>query len=160
VGFGRPRSQRVFCDEGRLSADWRDPNLVHSGEVLVAERRGEVVGTVVVADRAEVLELHSIDIPKEWQRRGIGRQVVRLVEARAREAGKRAVTLGTSRNAAGVPWKSLAWWLSLGYRVTEEEENAWTRAIGPGVREIRMRKDLSYAGGFAPDAVTTGSPSP
>ena len=24
----------------------------------------------------------------------------------------------------------------------DEEENAWTRAIGPGVREIRMRKDL------------------
>jgi predicted N-acetyltransferase YhbS len=143
VGFGRPRSERAFCDEGRLAAVWREPNLVQTGEVFVAEREGEVVGFVVVADRGEVLELHSIDVTRDRQRRGIGRQIVRLVEARARAEGKRAVTLGTSRNAEGVPWKSLPWWLSLGYRITGEEVNDWTRSIGPGVREIRMRRELA-----------------
>jgi ribosomal protein S18 acetylase RimI-like enzyme len=154
VGFGRPRSERAFCDEGRLAEVWRDPNLVPTGqaflaqregeigEVVVAEREGEVVGFVVIADRGEALELHSIDIPRDWQRRGVGRQIVRLIEARARAAGKRAVTLGTSRNAQGTPWKSLPWWLSLGYRITGEEENDWTRHIAPGVLEIRMRKEL------------------
>jgi ribosomal protein S18 acetylase RimI-like enzyme len=154
AGFGRPRSERAFCDEGRLATVWRDPNLVpigqafvaqregEIGEVVVAERKGEVVGCVVIADRGEALELHSIDIPRDRQRRGVGRQIVRLVEARARARGKRAVTLGTSRNAEGIPWKSLPWWLSLGYRITGEEENDWTRRIGSGVREIRMRKEL------------------
>ncbi len=68
--------------------------------------------------------------------------MVRLVEDRARRAGKRAVTLGTSRNAAGVAWKSLPWWQSRGYRITGEEENAWTGSIGVGVREIRMEKEI------------------
>src|SRR5256712_7881197 len=68
--------------------------------------------------------------------------MVRLVEERARGEGKRSVTLGTSRNAAGVAWKSLPWWESRGYRITGEEENDWTRSIGAGVREIRMDKEI------------------
>ena len=87
-------------------------------------------------------ELVNIEVPLELQGRGIGTMLVRSVEQRARAAGKQAVTLGTSRNAAGVAWKSLPWWHHLGYRVTHEEQNPWTRSIGPGVREIRMRKDL------------------
>jgi GNAT superfamily N-acetyltransferase len=142
VGFGRPRSEHPFYDEGRLGAVWRDPNLVPSGEVWVAVHQGSVVGYVILADRGGALELHSIDVPRDRQRRGIGHQIVRWVESRARAGGKRAVTLGTSRNAAGIAWKSLPWWLSLGYRITGEEENAWTRSVGPGVREIRMRKEL------------------
>jgi hypothetical protein len=35
-----------------------------------------------------------------------------------------------------------SWWQHLGYLVTHEEENEWTRSIGPGVREIRLRKEL------------------
>jgi GNAT superfamily N-acetyltransferase len=104
-----------FHDASALLAAWCDPNLVQGEEVLV---------------------------PLELQGRGIGTMLVRSVEERARAAGKQAVTAGTSRNAEGVAWKSLPWWQHLGYRVTHEEENPWTRSIGPGVREIRMRKDL------------------
>lgn len=143
VGFGTPRSEQTFADIGRLSAAWQDPNRVRGEEVLVAELEGQVVGCVTLEDRGEALELINIDVAREYQHRGIGTQIVRLVEDRARREGKRAVTLGTSRNAAGVPWKSLGWWQSLGYRITHEEENAWTRSLGPEAREIRMRKDLS-----------------
>jgi len=97
---------------------------------------------VTVEDRGCELELVNIDVPLELQGRGIGTMLVRSVEERARAAGKQAVTAGTSRNAEGVAWKSLPWWQHLGYRVTHEEENSWTRSIGPGAREIRMRKDL------------------
>ncbi|OGS48429.1 MAG: hypothetical protein A3K68_01450 [Euryarchaeota archaeon RBG_16_68_13] len=142
LGFGGPGSGSVFGDSGRLSTAWQEPNRVRSEEVLVADAGGRIVGCVAVEDRGEALELVDIDVPREFQRRGIGTRMVRSVEERARREGKRAVTLGTSRSAAGVPWKSFPWWLSLGYRVTGEEENAWTRAIGPGAREIRMRKDL------------------
>ena len=85
-------------------------------------------------------------VPSRWQAtlqgRGIGTMLVRSVEERARAAGKQAVTAGTSRNAEGMAWKSLPWWQHLGYLVTHEEENEWTRSIGPGVREIRLRKEL------------------
>lgn len=142
VGFGTPSSESPFADSRRLSAAWKEPNLVRGEEVLVAEIDGRVVGCVTVEDRGEALELINIDVPRDLQRRGIGTRMVRFVEERARREGKHAVTLGTSRNAAGVAWKSLPWWRSLGYHVTGEEENEWTRSIGPNVREIRMRKEI------------------
>jgi len=142
TGFGTPRSESPFTDVSRLSAAWREPNLVRGEEVLVAELRGRIVGCVTVEDRAASLELINIDVARDLQGRGIGTRMVRLVEERARRESKRAVTLGTSRNAAGVPWKSLPWWESRGYRITGEEENDWTRSIGVGVREIRMRKEV------------------
>lgn len=142
VGFGTVRSESVFTDVGRLSAAWREPNVVRGQGVLVAEVQGRVVGCVTVEDRGAALELINIDVGREFQGRGIGTRMVRLVEERARREGKRSVTLGTSRNAAGVAWKSLPWWLSRGYRITGEEENEWTRSIGPGTREIRMEKPI------------------
>ncbi len=145
-GFSPPGSTNPFEDAERLAAAWTEPNLVRGHEVLVAERDGRLVGLVTVEDRGPVLELVNIDVPKSLQGEGIGTAVVRSVEDRARREGKEAVTLGTSRNADGVPWKSLPWWQHLGYRVTHEEENDWTRAIGPGVREVRMRKEIRPSG--------------
>src|SRR2546426_1855460 len=142
IGFGTPRSELVFSDEARLSAAWDNPNFVREEEVWLAELDGRIVGCVTVEDRGKTLELVNIDVPRDLQGRGIGTRMVRLVEERAWRESKRAVTLGTSRNAAGVAWKSLPWWQSRGYRVTGEEENDWTRSIGAGVREIRMRREM------------------
>src|SRR5881296_2997937 len=142
IGFGTPRSELVFSDEDRLSAAWEDPNFVREEEVWLADIDGRVVGYVTVQDRGEALELNNIDVPRNLQGRGIGTRMVRLVEDRARRESKRSVTLGTSRNAAGVAWQSLPWWQSRGYRITGEEENDWTRSIGAGVREIRMEKRI------------------
>jgi predicted N-acetyltransferase YhbS len=144
VGFGAPSCETLFGDVERLSDSWREPNRVGSKEVFVAEVDGQVVGCDTVEDKGEELDLADVDVSPDYQGRGIGTRLVRFVEERARELGKKAVTTGTSRNAAGVPWDSFPWWLALGYWVTREEENAWTRSIGPGVREIRMRKDLLH----------------
>ncbi len=145
VGFGTPRETQTFADVKRLSAAWEDANRVGAEQVLVAELDGHVVAYTTLEDRGPALELVNIDVDRAHQRQGIGAQLVRAVEDRARKGRKEAVTLGTSRNAAGVAWASLPWWRKLGYHVTHEEENAWTRAIGPGTREIRMRKDLAPA---------------
>jgi len=142
AGFGTPRSESLFSDPRWLSAVWEEPNRVRGEEVFVGVLEDRIVGLVTTEDRGPELELINIDVARDLQRQGIGTRLVGFVEERARGKGKRAVTLGTSRNAAGTPWKSFPWWLSLGYTVTGEEENEWTRAIGPGVREIRMRKDL------------------
>jgi ribosomal protein S18 acetylase RimI-like enzyme len=155
VGFGTPFSQRTFTDIGRLSAVWRDPNVAASDladeGVIVAETEGRVVGYVTVEKRGEELELVNIDVRREQQGRGIGSRLVLFVEERAVHEGKSAVTLGTTRNAQGVPWKSFRWWQKLGYTVTGEEENAYTRSIGVGVREIRMRKFVGGASGTPSD---------
>ena len=142
VGFGTPRSESIFSDSRWLSAVWEEPNRVRGEEVFVGVVDDQIVGLVTIEDRGPDLELINIDVSMEVQGQGIGTAIVRAVEALAREQGKIAVTLGTSRNADGVAWKSLPWWQHLGYRITHEEENEWTRKIGPGAREIRMRKDL------------------
>ena len=141
MGFGGG-GDSPFHDASKLSSAWREPNVVGEKEVLVAVMGGRVVGCTTIQDGGAYLELINIDVPLELQGRGIGTRIVRSVEARAITEGKRAVTLGTSRNAEGVAWKSLTWWEHQGYRITHEEENEWTRSIGPGVREIRMRKDF------------------
>ena len=142
VGFGGGLGS-PFHDATRLASSWKEPNTVQDHEVFVAEMDERVVGCVTLEDRGTALELVNIDVPMELQGRGIGTRLVRSVEERARQEGKQAVTAGTSRNAQGVAWKSLPWWQHLGYRITHEEENEWTRSIGPGAREIRLRKDLS-----------------
>jgi ribosomal protein S18 acetylase RimI-like enzyme len=140
IGFGGSNSP--FHDASRLASLWEEPNIVRGEEVLVAEMDAQIVGCVTIQDRGAELELVNIDVPLELQGRGIGTAIVRSVEERARSEGKRAITLGTSRNTEGVAWKSLPWWQHLGYQVTHEEENEWTRSIGPGAREIRMRKEF------------------
>lgn len=141
-GFGGPNKDSPFRDARRLASAWHAPNRVGSEEVFVAELEGRIVGVATVEDRGQAFELVDIDVSRIYQNKGIGTQMVRFIEETARSRGKAAVTLGTSRNAQGVPWKSLPWWVSRGYRITHEEENAWTRSIGPGAKEIRMRKDL------------------
>ena len=142
VGFGGGLGS-PFHNATRLASSWKEPNTVQGQEVLVAELDGRVVGCVTIEDRGTALELVNIDVPMELQGRGIGTRLVKFVEERARQDRKQALTAGTSRNAQGVAWKSLPWWQHLGYRITHEEENEWTRRIGLGTREIRLRKDLS-----------------
>ena len=140
IGFGGPATASQFGNVAKLLGAWREPNLVGREEVFVAEVNGRLVGCVSLEDKKEEIELIDIDVISDHQGQGIGSSLVQFVEEQAMERGKRAVTLGTSRNAAGLPWKSFPWWLKRGYKVTHEEENEWTRSIAPGTREIRMRK--------------------
>src|SRR5262245_52037735 len=121
AGFGG-RMDSPFHDTSALLLAWRDPNVVQGQEVLVAEMGGRIVGCVTVEDTGRELELVNIDVPLELQGRGIGTMLVQSVEERARAAGKQAVTLGKSRNAEGVAWKSLTWWQQMEYRVAHDEE--------------------------------------
>ena len=141
VGFGGGLGS-PFHDQSKLASAWQEPNIVNGEEVLVAEMDRQIIGYATIQDRGSELELINIDVPRGLQGRGIGTRIVRAIEKRARKENQKAVTLGTSRNAEGVAWKSLPWWEHLGYRITHEEENDWTRKIGPCAREIRMRKDL------------------
>ena len=143
IGFGGG-TPGPFQDPSKLASIWKEPNTVEKNEIWVAEMDGRIVGVTRIEGKGGELELVDIDVPLDLQGQGIGTQIVRSIEERARREGKRAVTLGTSRNAEGVAWKSLPWWQHLGYRITHEEENEWTRTIGPGATEIRMRKDLDY----------------
>lgn len=91
--------------------------------------------------REDALELDDIVVIRTVQGRWIGRALVAAVEARTLTERKPAVTLGTSRNATGPPWKAFDWWRHRGYGVVRETRSAWTASFGGS--EIRMQKNLA-----------------
>jgi ribosomal protein S18 acetylase RimI-like enzyme len=142
IGFGGGLGS-PFINISKLSSVWQEPNIVRGNQIVVAEIEGRgVVGYAKIEERKHEIELVDIDVPIDLHGQGIGTRLVRSIEENAIKTGRRAVTLGTSRNAEGVAWKSVSWWQHLGYSITHEEENDWTRSIGSGTREIRMKKDL------------------
>ena len=134
--------------ESPVAQMW-DSDLDHIAEVYF-ERGGEflvgVVGTRIVAmgalrveegGRAEVKRMR---VHPEYQGRGIGRQLLQLLEARARECGVAFLTLDTT--TAQVAARSL--YVSAGYEETH-------RAHRAGLEFIFMKKFLAGRGQTAPD---------
>ena len=138
-GFGQPRSERAFGTIKNLEKAW--DTLLQNEEIFVAESGEQVVGYIIVEVRSESIEIDDIAVSREFQGKGIGRKLVDLIEHRAYSESRKEVTLGTSKSASGIPWKSFSWWKSLGYVETGEEvHNSWTERFGGS--EIRMKKQL------------------
>ncbi|AVY93265.1 ribosomal-protein-alanine N-acetyltransferase [Microvirgula aerodenitrificans] len=61
---------------------------LHGGsQVLVAQIDADIVGFAVLQTVLDDAELHDIVIARDWQRRGLGRQLLDTVLAAARTAG-------------------------------------------------------------------------
>ncbi len=88
---------------GRADAFWQEVAaraLAGQTELLVAERDGEVVGTVQLCHAMQENQPHRADIAKmlvhrRARRCGIGAALMRAVEARACAAGKTLLVLDT-----------------------------------------------------------------
>jgi ribosomal protein S18 acetylase RimI-like enzyme len=48
----------------------------------------------VLADGADVVHVHNLQVRSDFQRKGLGRQMMDFVEDKARELGKMVITLG------------------------------------------------------------------
>jgi GNAT superfamily N-acetyltransferase len=57
----------------------------------VLTHRGEFIGTVRIDVANEIAYLRRVAIDEPWQRQGFGRELIRLAEAFARDAGCRRV---------------------------------------------------------------------
>ncbi|MGE8355761.1 MAG: ribosomal protein S18-alanine N-acetyltransferase [Microvirgula sp.] len=61
---------------------------LHGGSlVLLAQVEADIVGFAVLQTVLDEAELHEIVIARDWQRRGLGRQLLAAVLATARTAG-------------------------------------------------------------------------
>lgn len=109
VGFLPPLTAEA------AEAYWRGVNL-DPGILLLARRENRIVGTVQVqpaesANGAHRAEIAKLLVDPEFQRRGIGRQLMLHAELAARRAGKTLLTLDTRE---GDPSNAL--YLQMGYR--------------------------------------------
>jgi putative acetyltransferase len=100
-------------------------------DFFVAEEDGVVVGFGELG--AEAGEVQGLYVSPDVKGRGVGRELLRTLEERARACGLKSLRLTSSLNA--VPFYERA-----GFRAVEE----LTETIGPGVERasVRMLKEL------------------
>lgn len=104
------------------------------GHTLVLEQCGQIIGTGTLVDD----HVTAVFVDRSLQKQGLGKRIMTLLEAEARSAGVRSMTLDAS-----LPSKRF--YDSLGYVVVEE-------AFHPVANDktldyYRMRKDLCTEGG-------------
>lgn len=100
-----------------------------SGETIVARRRGDAVGFVLLQPLDDRLYLANISVRPEAGGKGVGLALLDATLARARVAGLDAVTLATFRTPR---WNG-PWFRRHGFVTMPEAE------IGPGLRAILDR---------------------
>ncbi|MGC4106778.1 MAG: GNAT family N-acetyltransferase [Thermomicrobiales bacterium] len=117
----------------------------YPGAVQVAERHGEIVGVGAVVLRERHAHILFLFVSPEWQRKGIGRDLLLRLRTVIADAGAEVVTLTAS-----------------------EDRRAWSRylAMGlhPGPPLVSMRAlapvlpDLPWQDGLEPRALAVDSP--
>ncbi len=104
-GEDRPRDVQRYL---RLGEVWL---------VFVAGRT-RPVATIRWRPKRDSLHVRRLAVLRAWRNRGVGGRLLRRVEARARRAGRRAVTLYTNSR-----WgRNREFYLKLGYRITRSQD--------------------------------------
>jgi ribosomal protein S18 acetylase RimI-like enzyme len=102
--------------------------LADDGTVLIARDGTRVVGHVqmIVTEPPATWELKSLAVAASHRRRGLGRELVAVGLAHARDHGARRVLLATAAADVGL----LHFYQRLGFRLLRVERDAFTPAAG------------------------------
>ena len=139
VGFTAPE-WGTFRDVEKLGNEWITGNRLRDDyEIIVAERRDQIVGYLVFKREQEFLYIDLIHIRKSEQRKGLGRGFLEYVERLAIEDGKTRIETETTENAQGVPWKSYRFWLRMGFSDTGERlKTKWDFKLIPFIKRLKV----------------------
>ena len=137
VGFTAPE-WGTFRDIEKLGGEWTTGNrLKDDYEVIVAEKKDQIVGYLVFKREQEHLYIDLVHIRKSEQGKGIGRALLEYIERLAIESGLTRIETDTVENAQGVPWKSYDFWLKMGFRDTGERlKTKWDFKTIPFVKRL------------------------
>jgi ribosomal protein S18 acetylase RimI-like enzyme len=137
VGFTAPE-WGTFRDVKKLRNEWTTGNrLKNDYEVIVAERKNQIVGYLVFKREQEYLYIDLVHIRKSEQRKGIGTTILEHVERLAIESGLTRIETDTVENAQGVPWKSYSFWIRMGFKDTGERlKTKWDFKTIPFVKRL------------------------
>lgn len=103
-------------------------SYIHLGRVLVARDPQErIIGYLqLLPTSAGEVELKSMAVREDQQRRGIGRRLVQRAVAICRDEGTRAVTVST----ATADIENIGFYQRCGFRVSSVGRDAFTEALG------------------------------
>ncbi|RAL05425.1 GNAT family N-acetyltransferase [Aspergillus ibericus CBS 121593] len=106
--------------------------LIKDGYVYVAERDGEIHGTVVLAPKQDYMLVDNIAVAESARGTGLGRKMLDFADEAARRAGYDTVRLHTNETMV----KNIAIYKRLGYVETHRADNR-------GFQRVYMAKMLS-----------------
>jgi GNAT superfamily N-acetyltransferase len=113
-----------LADDSRTQID----GYIELGRVLVARsERGEIIGHLqLIPTSADAVEVKSIAVREDHQRRGLGRRLMARALTICREEGTRAVSVTT----ATADLDNLRFYQRCGFRATTVEHDVFTEAKG------------------------------
>jgi ribosomal protein S18 acetylase RimI-like enzyme len=138
-GFSAPEWATYHSSEALRNAWGRGNKLKDGSEVVVAEKKGKIVGFIVFKREPDYVYIDNIDITRDEQRKGVGKALVAYVEGVAFASGYSCVKTDTTENAQGVPWKSYGFWTRMGYVDTNERiPTKWSFKTIPFVKKLKQ----------------------
>jgi len=137
-GFATPELGTYSSSE-ELRKAWAEENRLKDGsEVIVAEKNSKIVGFIIFKMEYDYCYIDNIAIPRDEQRKGIGRTLVTHVENIAKVNGYSLMKTDTTENAEGIPWKSYGFWTKIGYEDTGERlTTKWDFKTIPFVKNLK-----------------------
>lgn len=121
--------ERIGAEPAPMAEDYA--TLIASGDVWVAEERGEPVGLLVLRAGLGHLLLENVAVSPAARGAGIGRQLLDFADARARERGLDEIRLCTNEAMT----ENLAYYPRMGYAETH-------RAVENGYHRVFFAKRL------------------
>jgi ribosomal protein S18 acetylase RimI-like enzyme len=106
--------------------------VVHRHRVIVAERRGEIVGLVVLGISDEGFFVDNVAVDRSQQGTGVGKALLEHAESAAREAGFDSIYLYTHERMA----ENLTLYSRIGYVEYDRRPHG-------GARIVYLRKELA-----------------
>jgi len=141
---------RHLFDLADDSAEQIDSYIERRRVLVAVEDMSEIIGhaQLLPTDRGDTIELKSIAVVPDFQRRGIGRALVNRVLAICRSEGGRAVSVTT----ATADIDNIRFYQRCGFRATSIERDAFTEAKGypPGLEAdgIPVRDSITFTLAF------------
>jgi ribosomal protein S18 acetylase RimI-like enzyme len=117
-GFSCPEFATTSSTKKMLEM-WSSGNkLKDDTEMFVAEKKGILVGYMMLKVEGDSGYIDNIVVAKKEQGKGVGRALVGYAEALAKSRNCHIMKTDTTENADGVPWKSYDFWIKMGYEDT------------------------------------------
>ncbi|CAI1909681.1 N-acetylglutamate synthase [Serratia ficaria] len=137
--FRRLPEWRFIADGEVMSAQRHADFIERRSEWLAESREGAIAGFIAVQPQQADWHIAELSVADDWQRRGVGRQLIAAVADAAKRRGAHRLTLTTF---AAVPWNA-PYYRRLGFRPIEEPQ------LSP---ELRRHLAADAAHGFAADS--------
>ena len=117
-GFSSPDSASTSSTKKMLEIWGSGNKLKDDAEVFVAEKKGMLIGYMMLKVEGDSGYIDDIVVAKKEQGKGVGCTLVRYAEALAKSRNCHIMKTDTAENADGVPWKSYNFWIKMGYEDT------------------------------------------